>query len=146
MCCTKMFFPYKLITGHFKLSSGCVILQNILQCHYKICYMSLQLYYNVITKYNTECHFKIYYNVITKYITMSLQNILQCHYKIYYNVITNILQCHYVKQLYILKYCVRSTFSAIREIYNIYRTRWHRGRDRMVVGFTTICVISASRH
>jgi hypothetical protein len=68
-----MFFPYKLITGHFKLSSGCVILQNILQCHYKICYMSLQLYYNVITKYNTECHFKIYYNVITKYITMSLR-------------------------------------------------------------------------
>jgi hypothetical protein len=66
--------------------------------------MSLQLYYNVITKYNAECHFKIYYNVITKYITMSLQNILQCHYKIYYNVITNILQCHYVKQLYILKY------------------------------------------
>ena len=85
---------------------------------------------------------------------MSFQNILQCHYKIYYNVIAkyitmslqNILQCHSVKQLYILKYCVRSTFSAIREIYNIYRTRWHRGRDRMIVGFTTICVISAYRH
>ena len=64
--------------------------------------MSLQIYYKVITKYNTEYHFKIYYNVITKYITMviakyitiSLINILQCHYKymtmslqIYYNVI-----------------------------------------------------------
>jgi hypothetical protein len=97
--------------------------QNILQCNYKI-------YYNG--------HCKIYYNVINKYITMSLQ--------IYDKVITNILQCHSVKQLYILKYCVRSTFSAIREIYNIYRTRWHRGRDRMVVEFTTICVISAYRH
>jgi hypothetical protein len=40
----------------------------------------------------------------------------------------------------------RQVIDIQKNMYSTYRSRSHRGRDRMAVGFTTICSISVYHH